>query len=204
MNNQGTYDYVFKVLLIGNSGVGKSSLIVRFSDDQFTDTHMPTIGVDFKLKTLEVDNKVCKLQIWDTAGQDRFKTITQSYYKGSHGVIITYDITDRDSFAKVSEWMSQVDQHASENISRVLVGNKKDLEDKREVPFHEGKELADNFNVIFLETSAKDCSNVGEAFENLTREIKAKVAKKPAGKDMREGSVRLNKAQKIQKSGGGC
>ena len=104
--NQSGYDYVFKILLIGNSGVGKSSLIVRFSDDQFTDTHMPTIGVDFKLKTLEVDSKVCKLQIWDTAGQDRFKTITQSYYKGSHGVIITYDITDRDSFAKVSEWMS--------------------------------------------------------------------------------------------------
>ena len=106
---------------------------------------MPTIGVDFKIRTIEVDGKTIKLQIWDTAGQDRFKTITSSYYKGAHGIIVTYDITDRDSFAKVSEWMSEVDKLAQENISRILVGNKKDLEDKREVPYNEAKELADHF-----------------------------------------------------------
>ena len=92
---------------------------------------MPTIGVDFKIRSLEEGGKTCKLQIWDTAGQDRFKTITSSYYKGAHGIIVVYDITDKDSFAKVTEWMSEADKHASENISRILVGNKKDLEDQR-------------------------------------------------------------------------
>lgn len=137
---------------------------------------MPTIGVDFKIRTIEVDGKIIKLQIWDTAGQERFKTITSSYYKGAHGIIVTYDITDRDSFAKVSEWMSEVDRHAQENISRILVGNKKDLEDKREVPYQEAQELAGHFNVRFLETSAKESVNVEEAFTLMTREIKAKVA----------------------------
>ena len=128
---QTEYDYLFKVLLIGNSGVGKSSLLLRFADDVFNDNFMPTIGVDFKIRTIDVDQKTIKLQIWDTAGQERFKTITSSYYKGAHGIIVTYDITDRESFSKVSEWMSEVDKHASENISRILVGDKKDLEDQR-------------------------------------------------------------------------
>ena len=96
---------MFKVLLIGNSGVGKSSLLVRFADDLFTDNFMPTIGVDFKIKTLMVDNKSAKLQIWDTAGQERFRTITSSYFKGAHGVLVTYDITDRESFSAVQKWM---------------------------------------------------------------------------------------------------
>jgi len=101
----------------------------------FNDNFMPTIGVDFKIRTIDVDGKTIKLQIWDTAGQERFKTITSSYYKGAHGIIVTYDITDRESFSKVSEWMSEVDKHAQENISRILVGNKKDLEDQRQVPY---------------------------------------------------------------------
>jgi Ras-related protein Rab-1A len=116
---------------------------------------MPTIGVDFKIRTVEVNGKTVKLQIWDTAGQERFKTITQSYYKGAHGVIVTYDITDRDSFANVSKWMGEVDKHAAANISRVLVGNKVDLADRRQIEYTEGKEMSDNFNVKFIETSAK-------------------------------------------------
>ena len=135
---------------------------------------MPTIGVDFKIRTIDVDGKTIKLQIWDTSGQERFKTITSSYYKGAHGIIVTYDITDRDSFAKVSEWMSEVDKNTNKNISRILVGNKKDLEDKRKVPYSEGKELGDHFNVRFLETSAKESMNVEDAFINITREIKIK------------------------------
>ena len=98
MSNQ-EYDYLFKVLLIGNSGVGKSSLLLRFTDGEFTDNFMPTIGVDFKVKTVTLDSKQTKLQIWDTAGQDRFSTITSSYFKGAHGVLVTYDITDRESFS---------------------------------------------------------------------------------------------------------
>ena len=125
------YDYLFKVLLIGSSGVGKSSLLLRFADDIFNENFMPTIGVDFKIRTSDVDGKKVKMQIWDTAGQEKFKTLTQSYYRGSHGVVVAYDITDRDSFAKVAEWMSDVDNKAPDNITRILVGNKKDLEDQR-------------------------------------------------------------------------
>jgi Ras-related protein Rab-1A len=135
---------------------------------------MPTIGVGFEIKTINVDGKTIKLQIWDTSGQERFKTITSSLYRGAHGVIVSYDITDRDSFAKVSEWMSEVDKNTNKNISRILVGNKKDLEDKRKVPYSEGKELGDHFNVRFLETSAKESMNVEDAFINITREIKIK------------------------------
>ena len=160
------------MLLIGNSGVGKSSLLVRFAvsyshlligilqDDMFTDNFMPTIGVDFKIRNNEVDGKKIKLQIWDTAGQERFKTITSSYYKGAHGIIITYDITDRESFSAIQNWMSEVEKYASDNISRILVGNKCDLESQRQVTFEEGQEIADHFCVRFLETSAKDSKNV--------------------------------------------
>ena len=169
-------DYLFKVLLIGNSGVGKSSLLVRFADDVFNDNFMPTIGVDFKIRTIEVDQKTIKLQIWDTAGQERFKTITSSYYKGAHGIIVTYDITDRDSFSKIQEWMQEVEKHASDNISRILVGNKSDLHEKRQVTTEEGQELADHYCVRFLETSAKDSKNVEQAFTLMTREIKNRVA----------------------------
>ena len=118
------YDYLFKILLIGNSGVGKSSLLLRFADDTFTDNFMPTIGVDFKIRTLEVDGRTIKLQIWDTAGQERFKTITSSYYKGAHGIIVVYDITDKESFKNIDTWMNEVEKHASDNVSRILVGNK--------------------------------------------------------------------------------
>lgn len=164
------------MLLIGNSGVGKSSLLLRFADDVFTDNFMPTIGVDFKIRTIEVDGKTIKLQIWDTAGQERFKTITSSYYKGAHGIIVTYDITDRESFSAIENWMNEVEKHASDNISRILVGNKSDMTDARQVSTDEGKELAEHYNVRFLETSAKDCKNVEEAFIMMTREIKSRVA----------------------------
>ena len=167
---------------------------------------MPTIGVDFKIRTIDVDGKTVKLQIWDTAGQERFKTITSSYYKGAHGIIVTYDITERDSFAKVSEWMSEVDKHAQENISRILVGNKKDLDSQRQVPYEEGKELADHFNVRFLETSAKESVNVEEAFTVMTREIKSKVATS-APKQRDTAGTRIHKGGKKlpgQKKGGCC
>ena len=121
------YDYFFKVLLIGDTGIGKSSLLVRFADNVFTDNFMPSIGVDFKIKTLMVDNKLAKLQIWEPF-VSRFNTITSSYFKGAHGVLVTYDITDRESFQAVQKWMGQVKQHASDSIACILVGNKCDLE----------------------------------------------------------------------------
>ena len=129
--NTRDYDYLFKVLLIGNSGVGKSSLLLRFADEYFNETQMPTIGVDFKIRTIEVDTKDVRLQIWDTAGQERFKTITSAYYKGSQGIIVTYDITDRNSFAQVIEWMNQIEKNCDSLVAKMLIGNKKDLDSQR-------------------------------------------------------------------------
>ena len=138
---------------------------------------MPTIGVDFKIRTLEVDGKTIKLQIWDTAGQERFKTITSSYYKGAHGIIVVYDTTDKESFKSIDNWMNEVEKHASDNVSKILVGNKSDLTDQRQVSLEEGKELADHYNIRsqFLETSAKESTNVEEAFTLMTKEIKSRV-----------------------------
>ena len=168
---------------------------------------MPTIGVDFKIRTIDVDTKTVKLQIWDTAGQERFKTITSSYYKGAHGIIVTYDITDRESFTAVQNWMGEVEKHASDNISRILVGNKCDLEDQRAVSTEEGQELAEHFNVRFLETSAKDSKNVEQAFTLMTREIKNRVAvtqTKRTGDDPRREAKRLDSTKTLTPKKKGC
>ena len=126
------------MLLIGSSGVGKSSLLVRFADDMFTDNFMPTIGVDFKIKTIEVDGKKIKLQIWDTAGQERYRAITNAYYRDAVGALLVYDITSEKSFESIEEkWRRELMDNAEENIVLLLVGNKSDLEDRREVPFEE-------------------------------------------------------------------
>merc|ERR1712083_1266763 len=138
------YDYLFKLLLIGDSGVGKSCLLLRFADDIYTESYISTIGVDFKIRTVELDGKTIKLQIWDTAGQERFRTITSSYYRGAHGIIIVYDITDVESFNNVRQWLFEIDRFASEHVNKLLVGNKSDLDQKRCVeqsvtmspPFH--------------------------------------------------------------------
>lgn len=130
---QTDYDYIFKILLIGNSAVGKSSLLMRFAEDIFSESFLPTIGVDFKIRTLEAAGSKVKLQMWDTAGQEKFKSILTSYYKGTHGVLLVFDITDKQSFADVQLWMSEVEKYGRENVVKILVGNKKDLEAKRQV-----------------------------------------------------------------------
>ena len=117
------YDYLFKLLLIGNSSVGKSSLLFRFCENVWDDNFVPTIGVDFKLKTLEVNGKKVKLQIWDTAGQERFKNITSSYYRGGNGVLVVYDITDRESFENLTSWLIEIEKNANKNVYKLLIGN---------------------------------------------------------------------------------
>ncbi|KAL9253000.1 GTP-binding protein YPTM2-like protein [Drosera capensis] len=154
MNNE--YDYLFKLLLIGDSGVGKSCLLLRFADDSYVESYISTIGVDFKIRTVEQDGKTIKLQIWDTAGQERFRTITSSYYRGAHGIIIVYDVTDQHSFENVKQWLSEIDRYASDNVVKLLVGNKSDLTSNRVVSYESGKAFADEIGVPFLETSAKN------------------------------------------------
>ncbi|XP_076833304.1 ras-related protein ORAB-1 [Brachyhypopomus gauderio] len=169
------YDYLFKLLLIGDSGVGKSCLLLRFADDTYTETYISTIGVDFKIRTIDMDGKVVKLQIWDTAGQERFRTITSSYYRGAHGIIIVYDVTDQESFSNVKQWLEEIDRYACENVSKLLVGNKSDLTSKKVVDFTTAKEFAETLNVPFLETSSKDASNVEKAFLTLASEIQKRI-----------------------------
>ena len=171
-------------------------------DDQFQENFMPTIGVDFKIRTINVDEKVCKLQIWDTAGQERFKTITSSYYKGAHGIIVVYDITDRDSFNAVHTWMSEIEKYTQDNITRILVGNKTDLENRRAVSFEEGQEMANHYGVRFLETSAKECKNVETAFTTMTREIKNNVAQTQTNNrrpDPLKPATKLGKGTAVEK-----
>ena len=171
MSTPQDYDYLFKVLLIGNSSVGKSSLLLRFVDNQWSDLFVPTIGVDFKIRTMEIDNKNVKLQIWDTAGQERFKNITASYYRGAHGIFVVYDISDTESFKNINNWLIEIEKNANKNVYKILVGNKCDLEDKRTVSYQQGKELAETYGMQFIETSAKSNTNVDEAFHLLGREV---------------------------------
>ncbi|XP_049851497.1 uncharacterized protein LOC126326081 [Schistocerca gregaria] len=169
------YDYLFKLLLIGDSGVGKSSLLLRFADNTFTESFISTIGVDFKIRTIPIDGTTVKLQIWDTAGQERFRTITSSYYRGAHGIIVVYDITHQDTFNNVQKWLQEIDRYACENVHKILVGNKSDLVSHRRVPIEVAQEFANSLNLIFLETSAKNSNNVEEAFTKMARAIKEKI-----------------------------
>merc|ERR1712083_524879 len=154
------YDYLFKLLLIGDSGVGKSCLLLRFADDTYTESHISTIGVDFKIRTIQLDGKTIKLQIWDTAGQERFRTITSSYYRGAHCIIVVYDITDADSFGNVKQWLEEIQRYACEGVNKLMVGNKCDLASKRAVEKKSAEEFAAKLDIPFLETSAKSNNNV--------------------------------------------
>jgi Ras-related protein Rab-8A len=127
------YDELIKLLLIGDSGVGKSCLLLRFSDDTFTTSFITTIGIDFKIRIIELDNRLIKLQIWDTAGQERFRTITTAYYRGAMGILLVYDVTDESSFNNIRNWIRNIELHASDNVNKILVGNKADMDESKRV-----------------------------------------------------------------------
>lgn len=196
------YDYLFKLLLIGDSGVGKSCLLLRFADDTYTESYISTIGVDFKIRTIELDGKTIKLQIWDTAGQERFRTITSSYYRGAHGIIVVYDVTDQESFNNVKQWLQEIDRYACENVNKLLVGNKSDLTTKKVVDYTTAKEYADQLGIPFLETSAKNATNVEQAFMTMAAEIKNRVG--PPAPSGATNQVRIESTPVQQKSGSGC
>jgi len=199
---QAEYDYLFKLLLIGDSGVGKSCLLLRFADDTYTESYISTIGVDFKIRTIDLDAKTIKLQIWDTAGQERFRTITSSYYRGAHGIIVVYDTTDLESFNNVKQWLHEIDRYASENVNKLLVGNKSDLTSKRAVSFDQAKEFADSLGIEFIETSAKNSTNVEKAFMMMASQIKSRYKSQPVGGS--GAGVNLKGETVGGKSGGCC
>ncbi|KAG7558239.1 hypothetical protein FFLO_02802 [Filobasidium floriforme] len=209
------YDFLIKLLLIGDSGVGKSCLLLRFCDDAWTPSFITTIGMFSKIRTIELDGKRIKLQIWDTAGQERFRTITTAYYRGAMGILLVYDVTDEKSFNNIRTWHANIEQHASEGVNKILIGNKCDWDEKRAVTLEQGRQLADEFGLRFLETSAKDNEGVEEAFFTLARDIKTRlIDSQPdaavagasqaglAGKS--SGNVNVGQGQNQQSSGGCC
>ncbi|XP_013780234.1 ras-related protein Rab-30-like [Limulus polyphemus] len=170
------YKFLFKVVLIGNAGVGKTCIVRRFTQGLFPPGQGATIGVDFLIKTVQVDGEKVKLQIWDTAGQERFRSITQSYYRSAHALILVYEISSQSTFDCLHMWLKEIEQFANPKVLRALVGNKMDRKD-REVPNQIGKEFAKAHNMYFIETSAKDSDNVEKLFlevaARLTEEAKA-------------------------------
>ncbi|GAB5583927.1 ras-related protein Rab-13 isoform X1 [Prionailurus iriomotensis] len=225
------YDHLFKLLLIGDSGVGKTCLIIRFAEDNFNNTYISTIGIDFKIRTVDIEGKKIKLQVCslclqgchvemtlkqvphsvaeakflaggilssesrslcaapqtfrlfrDTAGQERFKTITTAYYRGAMGIILVYDITDEKSFENIQNWMKSIKENASAGVQRLLLGNKCDMEAKRRVRKEQADQLAREHGIRFFETSAKSSTNVDEAFSSLARDILLKSGGRRSGK----------------------
>ena len=165
-------DCVYKVLLLGDSTVGKTCILLKYTDKIFQETHMMTIGLDYRLKVMQLQSgKEVKLQIWDTAGQDRFRSITKNYYKGSHGIILIYDVTSLKTFENVKSWVSQIHEEISDKVVIYLVANKIDMDDLRKVTKEEGKKLAEELDVPFVETSAKTGENIDYIFSDISERI---------------------------------
>jgi len=161
-----------KILIIGESGVGKSSLLLRFTDDQFDPEQEATIGVDFKVKVMDIQGNKVKLAIWDTAGQERFRTLTPSYYRGAQGAILVYDISSPESFHKVEDWLNELETYSTNHhLKKILVANKVDKEEERRVSKEEGLKCARKYQMMFIEASAKTKEGVQVAFEELVEKI---------------------------------
>lgn len=202
-NKGKAFDKSMKLLMVGDSGVGKSCLLLRFVEDKFNPSFITTIGIDFKIKTIDFNNTKIKLQIWDTAGQERFRTITTAYYRGAMGIIIVYDVCDQNSFDRVETWYKTVQQHAKEDAQVIIVGNKCDEEDSRVVSTQQGEQLAQSLGVPFIEASAKTGLNVSDVFYKLSGLILEK-----SGDDFQqpqaEDSVDVSKGASNSQSSSNC
>ena len=188
------YDFIFKVLLLGNSDVGKSSMLLRFVDSVWNDAFTPTIGVDFKVKTLEINNKRVKMQIWDTAGQERFRTVVSTYFRGAHGILLLYDVTNKDSFKNLENWLIEIEKNSNQKVLKILIGNKCDLTEDREITTEEGQTFANRNGMEFMETSAKMNTNVSEAFTTLGKLMIEFNSKTNTNQGQKSGDVKTLKS----------
>ena len=195
-----TYDVIYKILLVGDSGVGKTNIMLRYLNKEFNINTKATVGVEFGSKNIIIDKKVIKGQIWDTAGQERYRAITSSYYKGAHGAFVVYDITLKESFEAVDRWINDLRNNTDERLEIILIGNKSDLEEKRQVSKEEGEEKAKEKEVAFMETSALNCNNIEKAFNEILNKVY--LAYKPQEKKSEGGFIESYSKEVIELNGG--
>ncbi|XP_047389609.1 LOW QUALITY PROTEIN: ras-related protein Rab-26 [Sciurus carolinensis] len=194
------YDVAFKVMLVGDSGVGKTCLLVRFKDGAFlAGTFISTVGIDFRNKVLDVDGMKVKLQIWDTAGQERFRSVTHAYYRDAHALLLLYDVTNKASFDNIQAWLSEIQEYAQHNAVLMLLGNKVDSAQERVVKREDGEKLAKEYGLPFMETSAKSGLNVDLAFTAIAKELKQRSTKATS-----EPRFRLHDYVKREGQGSSC
>ena len=192
MDDDDNYDLIFKIVLIGDSGVGKTNILSRYLTNDFDPDSKATVGVEFGSKIIKKGEQLIKLQIWDTAGQERYKSITSAYYKGSKGAFVVYDISRKSTFDNVDKWIDELKNNGSEDVLIMLVGNKSDLKDKREISEEDVQKKAKLYNVAFCETSALEGKNIEYAFESLVNEITKKVEKE---KEKNNNKNAINKVE---------
>ena len=188
------FDRNVKVLLLGDSGVGKTALMVRFTDNKFTPTFVSTVGIDFKYAMMRLGEKRVRLEIWDTAGQERFKSITTSYLRGAQGILVCYDVTDRKTFARVDAWLQDVQQYAELSVDRVLVGTKCDMDASRSVLSEEGQALAAAHGMPFFEVSAKTEVRVAAPFEAVAKAVLLRLEQKSSAEGKGAKGIQLTSA----------
>ena len=186
------YNHTLKFIVIGESSVGKSNLLLQFTDKRFEQTHDVTIGVEFGTKIVSYDGTVYNIQVWDTAGQETYKAITKSYYRGAIGCLLVYDITNRETFEAVSKWLIDIRESNPENTNIILIGNKLDLEEYRQVSYEEGKQFADDNKIEFIETSAKTGKNVNSSFIKMVKNIDTKIKNGELSFDNKQNTITLS------------
>ncbi|CAL5190947.1 unnamed protein product [Lathyrus oleraceus] len=195
--DEGGEEYLFKVVIIGDSAVGKSNLLSRYARNEFNLHSKATIGVEFQTQSLEIDSKEVKAQIWDTAGQERFRAVTSAYYRGAVGALVVYDISRRTTFDSVGRWLDELKTHCDTTVAMMLVGNKCDLDNIRDVSIEEGKSLAESEGLFFMETSALDSTNVKTAFEMVIREIYNNVSRKVLNSDSYKAELSVDRVSLV-------
>ncbi|KAJ4906590.1 Ras-related protein RABA5c [Raphanus sativus] len=197
-DDEGGEEYLFKIVIIGDSAVGKSNLLTRYARNEFNPNSKATIGVEFQTQSMVIDGKEVKAQIWDTAGQERFRAVTSAYYRGAVGALVVYDITRSSTFENIGRWLDELKTHSDTTVAKMLIGNKCDLESIRAVSVEEGKGLAESHGLFFMETSALDSTNVKTAFEMVIREIYGNISRKQLNSDSYKEELTVNRVSLVQ------